>query len=83
MSLVILAIHAVTKSANPQAGIGRQMTPTRSNWKDHLTRGAFIAAGMIAAAVFTLQGQADILPPLALGGLVGACVVGGFQRSED
>jgi hypothetical protein len=52
------------------------------NLQDWLIRGVFIAAGVVAATLFTLHGQAEALPPLALGGLVGACMVTGFQGRD-
>jgi hypothetical protein len=53
-----------------------------SKWQDGLIRSVFIAAGVISAVLFTLHGQADVLPPLALGGLLGACLVGGIAGEE-
>lgn len=50
---------------------------------DYLIRVTFIAAGLVAAAVFAMKGQADVLPPLALGGLIGAALIGGLQSDRD
>lgn len=57
-------------------------TPKRT-WQDYALRGAFIAAGVAAAAIFALQGQAEALPPLALGGVIGACAIGMIERADD
>lgn len=55
----------------------------KRSWQDHLLRGLFIVAGIAAAAVFAAKGQADALPPLALGGLVGSSLIAAFQGQRD
>lgn len=59
------------------------MNPSKRTWQDYLLRGAFIAAGAIAATLFALHGQSEALPPLALGGLIGAVAIGAFERDSD
>lgn len=59
------------------------MIPQKRTWQDYVLRGAFIAAGVTAAALFTLEGQAEALPPLALGGVIGACAIGMFERDDS
>lgn len=44
----------------------------RYDWKDYLTRLLFIAAGGVAAVVFVQSGDAEMLPSLAIGGMLGA-----------
>ena len=55
----------------------------KSRLTDGLIRTLFISAGAVAAILFSLHGQADVLPPLALGGLLGACIVTGVGGSTD
>lgn len=50
----------------------------KANRQDLLLRVLFISAGVVAAVLFSLQGQSHVLPPLALGGLLGACAVTGL-----
>jgi hypothetical protein len=54
-----------------------------SKLQDGLIRMVFISAGVVSAVLFTLHGQGDVLPPLALGGLLGACLVGGLGNSSE
>jgi hypothetical protein len=51
-------------------------------WQDYVIRGAFIVAGVVAAVLFTMHGQAEALPPLALGGVLGACFIGMAEPDE-
>lgn len=51
-------------------------------WKDHLTRLLFIAAGVVAAMIFVETGDAEALPPLALGGMLGAMATGWFSQNR-
>jgi len=52
------------------------------DWRDIAIRVAFCAAGIAAAVIFVLRGDAQVLPPLALGGAVGALLVTGSTRDE-
>ncbi|MGH9456091.1 MAG: hypothetical protein ACRD2J_00430 [Thermoanaerobaculia bacterium] len=45
------------------------------DWRDHTIRAVLLLAGAAAAAVFILQGEAEPLPFLALGGALGATMV--------
>lgn len=50
----------------------------RLDWKDYLTRLLFIAAGGVAAIMFVQTGDAEVLPPLAIGGVLGAIMTQGW-----
>ena len=54
----------------------------RLDWRDIAIRVAFCAAGIAAAVIFVMRGEAEALPPLALGGAVGALLVTGSTRKE-
>ncbi len=55
----------------------------RAKLNDYLIRGLFIGAGVVAAILFTMKGQAEVLPPLALGALLGAFLVGSADDSSE
>jgi hypothetical protein len=48
---------------------------TTTEWKDRLIIGLFLMAGGVAALLFVSQGQAQALPPLAIGALLGVSMV--------
>ena len=52
----------------------------RYEWKDYAIRLVFIAAGGVAALILAQTGQADALPPMAVGGMLGAALAGGVFR---
>lgn len=52
----------------------------RYDWKDYLIRLTFIAAGGVAAILLAQTGDAEALPPMAIGGVVGAALAGGIFR---
>lgn len=54
-----------------------------TDWRDYGIRGILIIAGAVAAVLFVQHGQADALPPLALGGLLGAGVMHKLGTSEE
>jgi hypothetical protein len=52
-------------------------------WQDLMLRALIVSAGVIAAALFVIQGDAEALPPLAFGGAVAACVIRGFSGGRE
>ena len=44
-------------------------------WQDWILRGLVILGGGLAAALFILEGKAEVLPALALGSVLGSLVM--------
>lgn len=44
-------------------------------WRDLFTRVLMVVAGLLAAILLVIKGEAAALPGLALGGALGACFV--------
>lgn len=53
------------------------------DWRDYITRGLLIVAGVVAAALFVMKGEGQALPPLALGGLLGAAAIRRVDSTEE
>jgi hypothetical protein len=53
-----------------------------TNWRDVVLRALILLSGVVAAALFILNGEAHALPALAVGSTVGACLVGFSERQE-
>jgi len=51
--------------------------------QDLALRSLIVLAGGIAAALFILRGEAQALPPLALGATIGAFAMGRFGAREE
>jgi len=49
-------------------------------WQDLALRALIIVSGLIAAILFVRQGNAEVLPALAIGGVLGACLI---RKSVD
>jgi hypothetical protein len=56
----------------------RNLDPT-----DLALRVLIVVAGVLAAVLLSLKGNAQTLPALALGGTLGACVMARFGPSEE
>jgi hypothetical protein len=54
-----------------------------NDWRDHATRLLLVVAGVLAAAVFVARGEGEALPPLALGGVLGASMIRKFETDAD
>ena len=55
---------------------------TPNNWQDFAIRAAILVSGAVAAVLFVIQGEGEALPALAIGSMLGACLVG-VGESED
>jgi len=55
---------------------------SRTNWQDVAIRAAILLSGAVAAILFVMKGEGDALPALAVGSMLGACLVGAGE-SED
>ena len=53
------------------------------DFQDVALRGLLIVAGAIAAVLFVLKGQAQVVPALAVGATLGAVAMGRFGASEE
>jgi len=51
--------------------------------KDVALRALIVAAGSVAAVLFVVKGQAQVLPALAAGATLGALMMGQFGPSEE
>jgi len=54
----------------------------RANFQDIAIRAAILMSGVVAAILFVMRGEGDALPALAVGSMLGACLVGAGE-SED
>lgn len=54
-----------------------------NSWLDVILRLLIIVSGCIAAAIFVLRGEASVLAPLALGGLLGAFMISRFVDAQE
>jgi hypothetical protein len=52
-------------------------------WQDMAIRAVIVAGGAVAAVLFVMQGEAEALAPLALGGALAAILVRGFASPEE
>lgn len=56
----------------------------KPDWRDNTLRAALLLAGVAAAMIFVLRGDAESLPFLAVGGALGATLVsGGAPRKRS
>ncbi len=51
--------------------------------QDFALRALIVAAGLVAAVLFALKGQAQALPALAVGGTLGALVMRRYGTTEE
>ncbi len=55
----------------------------RFDFRDRALRVLIVVAGVVAAALLALKGQAQALPFLAAGGMLGAFMMARFGPSEE
>lgn len=55
----------------------------RSNLQDYALRTLFVVAGVLAAVLLVLKGQAQAVPALAIGAMLGTAAVSRFGASQE
>jgi hypothetical protein len=53
------------------------------NWQDIVLRALILLSGVVAAALFVVNGEGQVLPALAIGGILGVCIIGYNERQES